>query len=456
MHWIDYMLVAGYLLLILVLGLQAGRKVNNMSQFATAGGGYGAFVVFATLSASYIGGGFTMGNAGVVYGIGIANIVAIWGFSIKEILVGYFLAPRLVHFPDALSAGDITGKAYGKGAKVLTGGFGVLVCIGIVGAQVGAMGTVFTVLLGMNFYLGVAIGCTILIVYSTFGGIRAVVVTDLVQFGFLAIGLPLVLVFGVIMLQAGGETTASLPEGHLDIFSFYSPLALGSLFLVLMFGEALVPPYLQRLLIGKPRAVGRGTVWSGIFSIPFFLITGSIGLIAVLLEPNLSSSNHAIPYVIGAVLPLGIKGLVVAGIISVSMSSADSFLNSAAVCFTHDVVNPLRRKPLSDRKELMLARIVTATGGLIAVVVALTVEGLLTILLYAYNLWAPVILVPLVLAFFQFRATSQAVIIAAIAGISGNMLWSWAGLLPTVDGLLVGILVNGVVFLCLCQRPARK
>src|SRR5690606_35693241 len=106
-------------------------------------------------------------------------------------------------------------------------------------------------------------------------------------------------------------------------------------------------------MIGKPAQVGRGTLWSGIFSFPFFVITGSIGLIAYLLNPSLDTANAAIPFVMGEVLPIGIKGLVVAGIISVSMSSADSFLNSAAVCLTHDVVKPLRQTPLSDRAELL-------------------------------------------------------------------------------------------------------
>src|SRR5690606_22496684 len=126
MNAIDYWIVGGYLFLILALGLNAGRKVHSLSQFSVAGRGYGRCVVFATLSASYIGGGFTMGNAAKVYEIGIMNIIAIWGFSLKEILVSVYLAPRMKQFPNAISAGDITGEAYGKPIKVLTGVFGIM------------------------------------------------------------------------------------------------------------------------------------------------------------------------------------------------------------------------------------------------------------------------------------------------------------------------------------------
>lgn len=330
----------------------------------------------------------------------------------------------------------------------------MLLCVAIVGAQVGAMGTIFTVFLGMNPLVGIGIGCTILIVYSAFGGMRAVVVTDILQFVFLAIGLPLVLVFGAMAVAEQGSWS-DLPSGHLELFTTLTPLAIVSLFLVLFFGEALIPPYLQRLMIGEPKKVARGTVLSGIFSIPFFLITGAIGLVAFMLNPALESSDFAIPYVIEQVLPLGLRGFVVAGIISVAMSSADSFLNSAAVCLTHDVVKPLRRRALSERAELMLARLVTLVGGAAAVLVAVSIEGLLDILFYAYNFWSPIILIPLVAAFFGFRTRTRVLLAAAAGGIAGNLLWSQ--LLPQseLDGMIVGILANGVIFFALARLDGK-
>lgn len=458
MHLIDSLLIAGYFVLILALGLRAGRKVNDMRQFSIAGGRYGALVVFATLSASYIGGGFTMGNAATVYLIGVANVVAIWGFSIKEIFVALFIAPRMRHFPNALSAGDITGEAYGKPGKVLTGVFGMLLCIAIVGAQVGAMGAVFKVFLGMSPLVGIVLGCGLLIIYSTFGGMRAVVLTDVVQFALLFFGLPLVLVLGVIAVGGPARVIEAVPAGHWDLFSEMRPIAFVSLFLVFMFGEALVPPYLQRLMIGSPKNVGRGTLWSGIMSIPFFLITGLIGLVALAMTTDLESANLAIPFVVAEAVPIGLKGIVVAGILSVSMSSADSFLNSAAVAFSHDVVKPLRsRNPLSPSAELTLARFTTAFGGIGAVIVAISIEGLLEILFYAYNFWAPVVLVPLIAALFGFRTHWKYFFAAAGAGVAANLIWAWGLESPGgVDGLLLGILANAVVLWASPRSPARE
>ena len=143
----DNVIVILYLLGILVVGILAGRKVKNLSQFSVAERSFSSFVVFATLSASFIGGGFSMGNAEKVFLFGIVNIFALWGFSLKEILVAKFIAPHMDNYKTAISVGDIMEKHYGKFSKIITGVFSVVVCAGILGAQIGSIGYIFNVFL---------------------------------------------------------------------------------------------------------------------------------------------------------------------------------------------------------------------------------------------------------------------------------------------------------------------
>ena len=249
---IQNVIIFAYLLVILLVGLWAGRNISGLKEYATAGKSFGTLAIFATLSASFIGGGFSMGNAEKVFLVGVTNIVALWGFSLKEILVARFIAPRMGRYPDAISVGDIMEPAYGRGARLFSGVFGVMLCAGILGAQVGATGYVFNLFLGIDRMWGVLLGCGIVIVYATVGGMRSVVWTDIVQFVVLTVGMPLALYFGV--QHAGGWAAMAdrLPAGHLALPSEPMALiALASLFLTFVLGETLVPPYLQRLLIGK-------------------------------------------------------------------------------------------------------------------------------------------------------------------------------------------------------------
>ena len=422
--------------------------MKSLQDFSVSHRSYTSFVIFATLSASFIGGGFSIGNAEKVFRFGIANIVVLWGFSLKEILVARFIAPKMDNFPNVISAGDIMELGYGKPAKVITGFFSIFLCAGIVGAQVGAMGLICKEFVGIEPIWGILIGCGIVIAYSTIGGMRAVILTDLIQFCVLAIGLPAALIFGIIKLGGFSAIREAVPASHFSVpADTMTIVAFLSLFLTFLLGETLVPPYVQRLLIGKDAGhTARGTMLSGIFSVPFFVITGAIGLVALTLDPKLDP-NLAMPFVIRTMLPVGIRGVVIAGVISIVMSSADSFLNGAATACINDIVKPLREKPLSERHELLLAKLTNCFVGVLAVIFAIKISSILDILIYAYNFWAPVILVPLAAVFLGVRVTRAGFFSGTIAGAAGVLIWN--GLLKSpmgISGLVIGVFCNLIAF----------
>lgn len=449
LNLLDTGIIVFYLILTLGVGIYAGRRVANIEDYAVAGRRYGAWIVFATLSASFIGGGYTIGNAEKVFVMGIVYIVALWGFSLKEILVATLIAPRIGAFPNAISVGDVMERDYGKTGKVVTGFFSVLLCAGILGAQVGGIGKIFHVFLGTEPWVGILLGAGIVILYSTIGGMKSVVATDIMQFAILVVGIPLVLLFGI--WQAGGVAVVAeqAPAGHLCLLANKSAVAFASLFLTFLLGETLVPPYVLRLFVGKDvRAVARGTLWSGILSMPFFAIVGGIGLVAAVLMPNLEDPTLALPAMVREVLPIGLRGIVVAGVIAVVMSSADSFLNAASIALANDIAQPFSAKTLSERTGLLIARVATFITGVLAIIFAISITSILDILIYAYNFWAPIILVPLAASLLGFRAGKPAFVAGAIGGIAGVLIWSMLpGGFQEFDGLVVGVFTNLAAFL---------
>ena len=452
------LIIFGYLITVLVIGMWAGIGVKNMKDFAVAGRSFGTMAIFATLSASFIGGGFSMGNAEKVFLVGIANIVALWGFSFKEILVAKYIAPNIINYPNAISVGDIMEPAYGKEARIFAGIFGVILSAGILGAQIGAIGYIFNLFLDVERITGIVVGLGIVIIYSTFGGMKAVVWTDIMQFIVLVIGMPVALFYGIEYVGGWSEVVAKVPAEHLMISTEpMALLALGSLFLTFVLGETLVPPYLQRLLIGKTnKNVRRGTMISGIFSIPFFAITGLIGLVALAMNPSIDA-NLAMPYVVQEALPPVFQGIVIAAIISIIMSSADSFLNAAAIAFSNDIIKPLRKTALSHDAELKMARIVTLAVGILAVVFALSIDSVLDILIYSYNFWAPTILVPLAAALLGAYLSKKRFIAGATAGILVTILWSHVFDSPLgISALVVGTLANYIAFFAVDKANATR
>lgn len=453
----DLVIISLYLGGILLFGLWYGRGIKDLGDYAVAGKAYSAPIIFATLSASFIGGGFSMGNAEKVFRFGIMNIVALFGFSLSQILIARFIAPRMGRYEDAISVGDIMEKSYGTKAKIFTGFFALIACAGILGAQIGAMGHIFNVFLEIPKFHGILIGIGIVLIYVTAGGMKSVVGTDIVQFIFLIIGIPLTLILAVHYSGGISALVHSVPAQHFSIpATGFTWTTFISLFLVFVVGETLVPPYVQRLLLARDvKAVSRGTLWSGIISIPFFMTSGLIGLSALVLNPGLDA-NLAMPFVVRTVLPVGVRAIMISAVIAIIMSSADSFLNAATVSFVNDIIKPMKSINLNPHQELRVARYFTIFLGIAGVIFAVKIESVLDILLFTYNFWAPVILVPLVAAILGKQATSRDFTVSAVCGIGGMILWNYILKQPWgFDGLVVGVVCSALGFMSSRVRGAR-
>jgi len=445
---IDVSIVIIFLIANLIIGLLASKNINNFSHFSVGHRSFNSFIIFATLTASFIGGGYSLGNAAKVYSDGMMYAFALLGFSLKEILVAQFIAPRMDAHNDCFSIGDIIFKRYGLNAKIITGIFSVIICTGILGAQVGAMASIIDTFFKINVLWGIIVSFGIIIIYSSLGGMRAVVFADIFQFAILIIGIPLTFFIGLHYIGGLHSLIQKTPSGYINFF--HSPgdvLLFISLFITFMFGETLVPPYVQRLFMAKTsKQTQRGTLYSGLISIPFFIIAGAIGLIALIMNPHIIP-NQAMPYVIKETLPIGVRGFVIAGLLAIIMSSAAGFLNAASVAFVNDIIKPLK-KDASERLLLVSAKGINFFVGVGAVFFALAINNILDILLYAYNFWSPIILVPLLAVIFNIDAKPKNFFYGASGGIITMLIWSQLLGSPFhISPVVIGILGNLALFI---------
>ncbi len=453
---VDIAIVGLYLLVLIVIGLRGGSAVKNAADFTASDKRYGPAVMFATLSASFVGGGYSTGNAAAAFESGIGTALTLFGFSIGMILVGKHLVKGVSRFPNAHTVGDVIGSAYGRVAHGVTGIFSYLCCAGVVGAQMSAIGLVFHTLLGVSPQTGTVIGCGVVLLYTTFGGLQSVITADILQFILMAAGMPLLLIAAIGRIGGVGEFVGGIPDGWLDPLNGMSLPAFIALFFSMMCGEALAPPYMQRLLIGKsPESTAKGTVWSGIFSMPFFLLTAGVGLAARVLAVT-DVAGQAMPQLILTVLPVGLRGVMMAAMVSIILSAADGFLNGAAVSLVCDTVLVLRPN-LSDKAQLYWLRAVNALTGLMAMGLSFAIPHIFSVLLLAYSFWSPAVLVPLAAALLGVRSNGRTFCAAVFVGCAIGLLWNTAWHQPFgMDGCLAGILANLIVFCMGTHRYRRR
>lgn len=455
---IDLLIIVLFLMANLALGYWSSKKTHSFEQFSVGERHFSSLFIFCTLSATFIGGGYTIGNAAKAFSNGMLFAVALLGFSLKEILVGIFIAPRMDRFRNCLSVGDMMRRAYGKHAQWFTGILSILICGGILGAQVGALAAIIRTTLHLNLLLGLGMSFAVLLIYATLGGMRAVVLTDSLQFFILALGIPLTFFIGLHHIGGWQHLVNNVPRHYLHFldtpqqWQFFCLL-----FITWMLGETLVPPYVQRLFLAKNCShTVRGTLASGLVSIPLFLLCGGIGMVAYVYQQHMDP-NNAFPLLVSQLLPIGIRGFVIAALLSIILSSAAGFLNAASIAFVNDMIKP-QAKDLSPTQCLWLARLSTVLVGIIAILFALLIHNVLDILLAAYQFWSPIMLIPLLAVIFNIPAQAKDFFIAAIAGVLATLLWHLVWHDPlNISPILCGVISNACVFfICRMHKPERK
>lgn len=444
---LDWGTLVLYFILVLFIGWQTIRRVTTSSDFAVAGNRIIWPVMFATLAASFLGGGAALGRAGQSFSDGYVFLFAASAFPIQTILVGYFIAPRLKRYRDAQTVGDVMDEHYGQAARLLTGIISVVFCAAILGAQALAIGTVFNAILGVSITVGILIGMGLVLLYSTAGGMWAVIQTDVLQFVMLGIFLPLAMILGVMSVGGPAELVAQIPDTHFSVFGTYTVLAFVTIFLAFGLGETLVPPYAQRAYATPDAANARkGYTAAGFFGFFFYFVTATLGLIALVLFPDIGQ-DAALPTIVREILPVGITGLVLAALLAVVMSTADSYLNSTAVVFVKDIYLPFINPELNESRRLWLERAVNFIVGAAAIIFALYVPTIVDALLYSYALWAPTIIIPLVLAVMWGFRSGKAAVSAIVAGLAVTSIWTWGLNEPFgVTGLIAGLTANLLAF----------
>ncbi|MBI9019442.1 MAG: hypothetical protein JEZ07_19510 [Phycisphaerae bacterium] len=318
MHIFDWVVIAIYFLLMMVI-VPIVRKAKTMHEFAVGSKQIPGSILFATLSATCIGPGYSMGLANKAADKGYVWLLIFFFFSLQTILIGCFVAPKLRQFRNAYTLSDIMGIRYGKLVKLISGIFSVALCAGFVGVIAKASGDIISSITGISFIWAVIISMVFVIVYSMFGGIKIVILTDVIQFIVLAIAIPLIL---ILMIYKNGMlgTLSNIPVKSMALSGHFTLPALAGLCLSFFLGETLIPPYANRALMARnSNDAKKGFVLSGIFSLAWFLVCASIGVFG---KSTISASNDDIFLIsMHQYLPVGLLGLVTAAIISIIMSS---------------------------------------------------------------------------------------------------------------------------------------
>ena len=381
---LDLFIIGGYFLVVFGIGYYIAKRIDTGEDLFLAGRSLMWGTIGLSLFASNISSTTLIGLAGGAYSNGIAVSNYEWMAGLVLVFMAFFFIPffirsRLTTIPEYLEKRfDVRSRKYFSGLTIITS------------ILVDAAGGIYagTLVLQMFFpelpFLWTAFGLAgVAGLYTAFGGLAAVVYTDVIQAVILFAGSCIIAFITFEQFDfSWAQATAALPEGHL---SMIHPLDdpdgrlpwLGTLVGVPVLGFyywGLNQYIVQRVLGAKNLKQARwGALLGGLLKLAPLFIMVLPGAWALTLYPDLAEPDMVFPTLVTELLPVGVVGLVMAGLIAAIMSTIDSTLNAASTLITVDFIKP-NKPDLTAEQVGTLGRWVTL------------------VLMVAAALWAPMIL----------------------------------------------------------------
>ena len=354
LSWIDYAIVLVYVGGTIVAGTLARSAIKGISDFLVAGRGLKTHMAVATMVSTGLGLVTVMYMAEEGFKYGFAPFVFGLMALITTLIIGRtgFIVSRLRHL-QVMTVPEFYELKYTRGVRLLGG---------IILTLAGTLNMGLFPILGSKFIVGftgldkeyvnyVMIGMLIIVVfYTLMGGMVSVVLTDFAQFVLLALGF----FFGTYVIlnhpQLGWDTIVQAVETHQGDLGFdpianphYGLPVISFLFCVGLVGVVWQPEMMRPLSAESPK-VARRVFWisaatvMGRAMVPMFW---GIATLAYFGDPRLDP-HYAMPEMLGKILPIGIAGLLMAGMFAAFMSTHDSYLLAWSGVIVRDVVSPIK------------------------------------------------------------------------------------------------------------------
>ncbi|HEX5392773.1 MAG TPA: sodium:solute symporter family protein [Rhodocyclaceae bacterium] len=466
--------VIAYWVVSVGIGLYAATRVHNTKDFAVAGRHLPFYMVTATVFATWFGSETVLGIPATFLKEGLHGVVADpFGSSLCLILVGLFFAAPLYRM-NLLTIGDFYRKRFGRGVEVLTTLAIVISYLGWVGAQITALGLVFNVVSAgeISKLAGMWIGSGTILIYTLFGGMWAVAITDFLQMIIIVIGM--LWIGGEVSGQVGGIGAVVSHASEAGKFSFWPTPDLKEMigffaaWITMMFGSIPQQDVFQRVQSSKTEKIAIwGSVLGGSLYFLFAFVPMFLAYSATLIDPAMvqglidEDPQMILPNLVLQHAPLIAQIMFFGALLSAIKSCASATLLAPSVTFTENILKPFladEHGHVRDKKLLLSMRTVTLSFTVLVTLYAMNSKAsIFKMVENAYQITLVMAFVPLLCGLYWRKATNQGAVVSIFCGLA---VWvsillaggedpfipaQFAGVIASAIGMIAGSLLPQVL-----------
>ncbi len=488
LHWVDGLIIAAYACAMMALGWYYSRRQQSTDEYFTGSRAMNPFLIGISLFATLLSTISYLSRPGEIIKYGPYMLAGLLSIPIAYVIVGYLLIPVFMRYR-VTSAYELLEMKLGLSTRLIGATMFIALRLAWMAVLLNFSANAMLVMLGMDhqwlFLVTLVIG-SIALVYSTLGGLRAVVITDFIQFVLLFSGAILVIV--TVTVRLGGfdwfprtwdSDWQSQPIFSIDPYvrlTVIGVIVMQTLWAVCTAGGDQTA--IQRYMATRDARAARRSYLVNSFAVVSVVIV--LTLVGLSLKGFFQTYPHELsaaatvansadslfPHFISHQLPIGISGLVVSGMFAAAMSSVDSGVNSITAVAMTDFVDRFRSKPMTTKGHVRSAQVLALTVGLIVIAASTLIEyvpgNLFEVSKRATGLLVTPIFTLFFMALFVRFATAAGANMGSLCGFfTAALIAFWNPLIETRSlsitwinpaALTVGIVVGCVVSLLTRRR----
>ncbi|MEU1037374.1 sodium:solute symporter family protein [Streptomyces sp. NPDC005551] len=491
---LDYAILAIYFVVVLGIGFAARRSVKTSLDFFLSGRSLPAWVTGLAFVAANLGATEILGMAATGAQYGVAVVHWYWIGAIPAmVFLGLVMMP-FYYGSKVRSVPEFLLQRFDRSAHLLSSVLFAFAAVLIAGVNLYALAIVVEALLGWPQWVAIVVAGFFVLAYITFGGLSSAIYNEVLQFFVILAALIPLSVLGLKKVGGWDGLTDSLSKSHGDNFlsawggtgiGDANPLGANWLTIVLGLGFVLSFGYwttnfaeVQRALSAKNLSAAQRTPLIAAFPKIFIVFLVMIpGLVAAVLVPKIGTGgsdlqyNDAIPYLMQELLPNGVLGIAVTGLLAAFMAGMAANVSSFNTVFTTDI---WQRYVVTDREDgyyVKFGRLITAIGVLASIGTAFIASSFSNIMSYLQTLFSffnvPMFVV-FIIGMFWKRASMKSGVWGLVAGTTAamvNYFWIYkqgvisipsdqgANFVSAIVGFVAGAVVMVAVTLFTAPKP---
>ncbi|MFF4408148.1 sodium:solute symporter family protein [Streptomyces sp. NPDC001262] len=492
---LDYTILALYFVVVLGIGFAARRSVRTSLDFFLSGRSLPAWVTGLAFVAANLGATEILGMAANGAQYGAYTVHWYWIGAIPAmVFLGLVMMP-FYYGSKVRSVPEFLLHRFGPSSHLLSSVIFAVSSVLIAGVNLYAMAIVLQALLGWPQWVAIVVAGFFVLAYITLGGLSSAIYNEVLQFFVILAALIPLTIVGLKRVGGWHGLSHSLTASHGDDFlsawggtGIGHPNPLGANWLTIVLGLGFVMSFgywttnfaeVQRALSAKNLSAARRTPLIAAFPKMFIpMVVVVPGLIALVMEPSLGraggdlSYNDAIPVLMRDLLPNGVLGVAVTGLLAAFMAGMAANVSSFNTVFTNDIWAAYVRRGREDAYYLRTGRVVTAVGVVIGMGTAFIASSFSNIMNYLQTLFS-FFNVPLfcvfIIGMFWKRATAAAGFWGLLSGTVAamvNYFWFYkqgvigipsdqgANFVSSIVAFVIGAAVMLAVSLCTAPKPA--